>query len=106
MTSNNYNENNNSVAIPAPNLEQAVSHEPMGKEEMPRFNSPVIITITSYRKRKHDPDGISAKAVLDGLVRAGVLADDSTEEIKEIRYKSKCCKNGEKEKTVIEICDE
>lgn len=64
-----------------------------------RFN----ITVTSYRKFKHDTDGISVKAVLDGLVRTGILSDDSTEEIKSITFKSE---KANDEKTIIEIEDD
>lgn len=97
------NEDNNRTTLPVTNLEQNSSHESVGTEEITGFASPVIITVTSYRKRNHDTDGISVKAVLDGIVRAGILADDSAKEIKEIRFKS--IKSSE-EKTIIEITDD
>jgi Holliday junction resolvase RusA-like endonuclease len=72
----------------------------MGTEETPRFDTRVNIRVISYRKVKHDPDGISVKAVLDGIVRAGILADDSTEQVKSITFESI---KSKEEKTVIEI---
>lgn len=38
-----------------------------------------VVTITYYFKdrRRRDPDNYSGKMILDGLVRAGVLQDDS-----------------------------
>jgi len=77
----------------------------LGKKETPRFNSPVNIRVISYRKARHDTDGVSVKAVLDGIVRAGILADDTSEQIKEITFESRKTKKGEKEKTIIEIDD-
>lgn len=95
------NESNHRTALPAANMEPATGNESMAKKEMPRFDSPVAIHVISYRKRKHDPDGISAKAVLDGIVRAGVLIDDSWEQVKSITFESR--KTQGEEKTLIEI---
>ena len=38
-----------------------------------------IVTITYFfrDKRRHDPDNYSGKFILDGLVKAGILMDDS-----------------------------
>lgn len=38
-----------------------------------------IVTITYYfgNRRRHDPDNYSGKLILDGMVLAGVIADDS-----------------------------
>ena len=56
--------------------------------------------IHSIRKRLADPDGISAKAAIDGIVKAGLLEDDSTKEIKEIIYSQE---KGDEEKTIITL---
>ena len=94
-------ESNNRASLSTTNMEQAVSNESLGKKKMPRFDSPVHIHVISYRKRKHDTDGVSAKAVLDGIVRAGILADDSSEQVKSITFESRQAKS--EEKTLIEI---
>jgi len=83
-------------------MEQHISDESLVKEVFERLDPPFIITVTSYRRLKHDPDGVSIKALLDGIVRAGLLKDDSWEEIKEIRLKSI---KAEEEKTIIEITE-
>jgi Holliday junction resolvase RusA-like endonuclease len=75
----------------------------LGEKEMPRFNSPVCIVVHSYRKRLCDPDGISAKAVIDGIVKAGILSDDTTKQIEEVRFKQTKIKSKEEEKTEITI---
>ena len=97
------NEDNNRTTLPATDLEPNTSYEPLGEKEIKGFDSLVTITVTSYRKLTHDPDGISAKAVLDGIVRAGILTDDSTKFVKEVRFKSI---KSKEEKTIIEISDE
>ena len=91
---------NNNSAISSTNVEPDIGNEPVGEKEAPGFDSLVNIRVISYRKYKHDPDGISVKAVLDGLVRKGILADDSTEQIKCIAFESI---KSKQEKTVIEI---
>ncbi len=64
---------------------------------------PVKIKVHSIRKRLTDADGVSAKAVIDGLVHAGILIDDSQEYVNEVSYSQEKCKKGEDEKTVITI---
>lgn len=93
-------EGNNRATLPASDLEPASSHAPVAAHETPAFNSPVNIRVTSYRKLNHDPDGISAKAVLDGVVAAGILTDDSAKQVESITFKSI---KSKEEKTVIEI---
>ena len=50
------------------------------------FTKPVEIHVHSIRKRLCDADGISAKAAIDGLVHAGILADDSPKEVKSVTF--------------------
>ncbi len=95
-------EDNNRTTLPAANVESNTGDEPLGKKGFKGFNSRVDITVTSYRKRNHDPDGISAKAVLDGLVRRQILRDDSTKEVNSITFKSEISKE---EKTIITLVE-
>jgi len=88
------------TSVSTPHLEPYSSNAPVAEEEAQGLGTRVVITVRSYRKRGHDPDGISVKAVLDGIVRAGLLPDDSTKYVKEVRFKSYLSKE---EKTVIEI---
>lgn len=97
------NESHNRTPLPNANMEPAAGNEPLGAETLPRFDKAVHIHVTSCRKRKHDPDGISIKAVLDGLVANGILKDDSWDEIKSITFESR---QSDEEKTVLEITDE
>ena len=82
-------------------LEPLVSDEPMAAGKGAALVARVDITVVSYRSRLADADGISAKAAIDGLVMCGILADDSTKEIREIRYQQVKVKNASDEKTEI-----
>lgn len=59
------------------------------------------IHVHSKRTRLADPDGISAKAVIDGLVKAGILTNDSPEFVKEVSYSQEVTKDGEE--TIIDL---
>jgi len=84
-------------------MESITCNAPLGEKKMPRFNSQVCIIIRSYRRRLCDPDGISAKAAIDGLVKAGILADDTTKQVEEVRFKQTKIKSPAEEKTEIII---
>ena len=77
--------------------------EPMAAGKGAAFDTPVSVEIVSYRSRLADADGISAKAAIDGLVMCGILSDDSTKEIREVRYRQVKVKNANEEKTEIVI---
>ena len=85
------------------NVELPTRRESVGAGKGAAFNSRVDITIVSYRVRLADADGISGKAAIDGLVNFGILADDTTKEIREVRYRQVKVKNASEEKTEIVI---
>ena len=93
----------NKTALPAANVEQNTGHEHMGKKKAKGLDTRVNIHVISYRKAKHDPDGVSAKAVIDGIVRRGILSDDSTDEVRKVTFESIICSSLEEEKTEIQI---
>ena len=97
-----YDENGNRITGKTSNLESAVRNEPLGQEESERFDSLVRISIHSVRGVLADPDGISGKAAIDGIVKAGILRDDSPKEVKEVRYSQE---KGRPEKTIITITE-
>ena len=70
---------------------------------MPGFNTPVYILCHSYRHRLADTDGISVKAVIDALVKSGILGNDTTKQIKQISFKQTKISKQEEEKTEITI---
>ena len=77
---------------------QGAGNEPLAEEETPRFDGPVDILIESHVKRIRDPDGNFCKYIIDAIVDRGILADDTPEEIREIRHRQV---KSKEEKTVI-----
>lgn len=85
------------------NVERNTCNEPMGKGKVAAFDTRVRITVVSYRTTLADADGVSAKAAIDGLVRARIILDDSTRYVKEVRYRQIKVKTIEEEETVLKI---
>lgn len=84
-------------------MERIAGAPPLPKGKGPIFDSQVSIEVHSYRARLVDVDGVSAKYAIDALVNSGVLADDTTKEIREVIYRQTKVKNKSEEKTVITI---
>ena len=63
----------------------------------------VRIHIESHRHRLCDPDGISAKAAIDGLIDARILPNDSTKEVESVTYSQKSVPRKSPEITIITI---
>lgn len=95
--------NKNRAAIPVDNVEQAISDGTLGAQKIPRLDSPCHVHFHSLRHRLCDADGISGKAVLDGLVLSGIFPDDSPEYIKEVTYSQEKISRKENEETIITI---
>jgi hypothetical protein len=91
----------NRTTVSVANVESTSSVSSLAAKENPRFNSRVDIHIHSLRKRLTDADGCSAKAVIDQLVADQILADDSPEFVREVRFSQEKTK-GE-EKTLVTI---
>ncbi len=58
------------------------------------------IHIHSVRKYLTDPDGVSSKAAIDGLVVAGILPDDSAKYVEKVSYTQE---KGKVEETIITL---
>tara|TARA_R110000824_G_scaffold203726_10_gene388366 strand:+ start:509 stop:892 length:384 start_codon:yes stop_codon:yes gene_type:complete len=70
--------------IYAENLVDRISH--------PKYEEPVVLTYTYYAKSRRrldvsNPCSIIDKFTCDALVKAGVLEDDSSKQIKKVIYK-------------------
>jgi hypothetical protein len=94
--------NDNSVACAVADMESAACNESLGPEASAGFTTPVCLHIHSIRKRLADPDGVSCKAVIDGIVKAGVLQDDSAEYVKAVSYSQE---QGKEDCTIITITE-
>lgn len=69
------------------NVESDPGDAPVGTHEIAPLFAPCRITVVHTRKRLADPDGLSAKAIIDGIVEAGILPDDSAKQITEVRHR-------------------
>jgi hypothetical protein len=94
------NEVTHRPADTATHLEPDTGHGAMGAKKAKRLPAPVRIAVHSLRRRLADSDGISAKACIDGLVKAGLLKDDSPEYVKEVRFSQE---KAQDEKTIITL---
>ena len=81
-------------------MEQDTGDASLGEKKIKGFNTPVSIHVHSIRKRLTDPDGISAKAAIDGLVHWGILTDDTSKEVEGVSYSQE---KGEPEQTIITL---
>ena len=93
-------EDKNRTSISSANVEQNTGDGSLPEDRFAEVASLVSIRVISYRKLNHDPDGISAKAVIDGLTHAGIFADDSAKQVKEVTFESR---KSKEERTIIEI---
>jgi hypothetical protein len=82
-------------------LEPNIGHASVGAKKTPRFDAPCNITFVHVRTRLADSDGISGKAAIDGIVHAGILADDSPKQVTETRHRQVKAGRGEPEKTIV-----
>jgi hypothetical protein len=94
---------NNNDSRKTTNLESVAGNESLATCGRAAFDSLVSIRIDSYRVRLADVDGISGKAVIDGLVLAKVIADDTTKEVKEVLFSQTKVKNKSEEKVIVTV---
>lgn len=102
QTKKNQTKGSDTITFSLSDLESDTSNGNMAKEKITQFHSPVSIHIHSKRKRLVDIDGISAKAIIDGIVHTGLLEDDSPTFVKEVSYSQE--KSGDaEEETIVTI---
>lgn len=94
---------NDCLTSKATNLERTACNASLPTGKGPLFDTQVSIRVHSYRTRLVDVDGVSAKYAIDGLVMCGIIANDTTKEVKEVVYEQTKVKNKSDEKTVITI---
>jgi len=88
-------------AVPAANVEPSPRNAPAAEKQALPFDSPVCIEILSYRCRLCDTDNVSGKAAIDGTVNCGILRDDSTKEVSEVRYRQEKVQSIGQEETYL-----
>jgi len=90
----------NRIAVPVADVEPAHVHAGKAKDSDLGLHSRVRIQVHSRRRRLADSDGISAKAVVDGLRAGGLLVDDSARYVESVTYSQE---RANIEETVIEV---
>ena len=86
-----------------PNMEPHLGNEHLGAKETAGFDRQVSITFIEKRHRLADPDGNCVKYLLDALVSAGILRDDSAKEIGKINKEQIKIGKEYVEETIIEV---
>ena len=85
-------------------MERTTSNESLAKKKGKGRNTPINrkcrVHIHHKRNRLADPDGISVKATIDGLVLAGILPDDNATIINQV---SQSQEKSKQEETIIDI---
>jgi len=79
-------------------MEPTVFHEITGADEDKEMDQKCRIHVHSRRRRLADPDGISAKAAIDGLRLGGLLKDDSARYVKSVTFSQEL---SEEDETII-----
>lgn len=85
---------------PVADVESHPRNAPLATSQTPYFTTRVDIHVHSIRKRLADPDGIAFKYCLDAIVRAGILKNDTAQEIRQVTFSQE---KGKQEQTVITI---
>ena len=98
-----YEKTRNTTTNTVADLEPNTRHESLGTKKAQGDDPRCCIHVHSRRHRLADPDGISAKAAIDGLVLSGVLPDDTTDEIQEVTYSQEKIRKKEQEETIITL---
>jgi len=77
------------AAISLTDMELPSCNAPLEAKKSERLDTQgrIRVRITGFRNRLTDPDGQSGKAVIDGLVLAGILADDSAKQIESVEIR-------------------
>jgi hypothetical protein len=93
------------IRLPNANLEPTSGDGPLGPQEGQGFSPQARcrVVVYSYRLRHTDPDGISAKALLDAVIEAGIHQDDSSKFCESFTSKVIKIKKPDEEKTILEI---
>jgi len=93
-------DNDTRTPVSAPHVESSPGDESLGTEKITRLAVPCRIHLHSIRRRLADSDGICGKYVIDGIIHAGILPDDSPEEVKETSFSQE---KSNQERTIIKI---
>ena len=95
-----YVANHNHLAFPPADLERDAEHAAKAQNARQKVGERVRIQFHSKRRRSIDPDGLYAKAAIDGLTEGGILIDDSAAYVESVSYTQEF---SEIEETIITV---
>jgi len=95
-----YGKNKDNLAISSAYMESIACNGALAKILIKTKDKKACIHVHSCRHRLADPDGISIKYALDGIVETGILRGDDDKFIKEISFSQE---KSKEEKTIITI---
>lgn len=93
----------NNSTIPHADLEPDSGNESERAYEIKKINSPTRVHVHSRRHRETDSDGICAKWVIDAIVAAGILRDDSPTYVSQVTFSQEKVDKSEPEMTIITL---
>lgn len=82
-------------------MESASGNASLGKKEGEGLDKKCRVHVHSRTKRLADSDGRSIKAVIDGLAKAGIFADDSPKFVTETSQSQEVTKDDEE--TIVDV---
>ncbi|MGD9381887.1 MAG: hypothetical protein PVI03_05525 [Candidatus Thorarchaeota archaeon] len=98
-------DNSNPLTNPLAYLESDPRYATLPKDKFEEETSRVNIHVRSYRRLNADPEGVSAKAAIDGIVERGILADDSSKQVKAVTFENITGCSKDEEQTFIIITE-
>ena len=87
-------------------LESYFRDATLPEDKFAEETSRVNIHVRSFRRLNADPEGISIKAALDGVVERGILTDDSSKQVKACTFENFTGCSKDEERTLIIITEE
>ena len=97
------NANRNKTPLSPANLEQSIRDESLAAQGLKRLDRPCRIHVHSQRHRLTDAGGACDKYVIDAIVDAGLLKDDSPKEVKKVSSSQEKITKEFEEVTIITI---
>lgn len=82
-------------------VQQLVYYEALKTKRHRLEKCRLIFTAYFKGKRKHDPDNLYVKPMIDALILAGIIEDDNSNIVQSVTLQ--CVTEAEEEKVVIEI---
>jgi hypothetical protein len=88
------------AAVSAADLESDAGDGAGAKNKSKEVGPQFRIHVHSRRRRRTDPDGVYAKAAIDGLTEGGLLTDDNPDVVLSVSYSQEI---AQEEQTIISL---